>query len=202
VLSVFFCIFGCCVWRFGASDEKGGHASYADFYGATKLVAENYVRIFGELYGLETVSLRCFNVYGPRQGVGSSYSGVITAFLSRLLNSQAPIIHGDGGQTRDFVNVDDVVSANMLALKAKNAVDEVFNIPSGKALTINELAEIMQRITEKEYLKPIFTEPRAGDIKHCLADISKAEGLLGFHSKVNISSGLSRLIRDACMQNL
>jgi UDP-glucose 4-epimerase len=165
-------------------------------YGATKLAAENYVRVFSELYGLETVSLRCFNVYGPRQGVGSSYSGVITAFLSRLLNGQAPIIHGDGRQTRDFVNVDDVVSANMLALKTKNAVGEVFNIAGGKALTINELAEILQRITEKEYLKPIFTELRAGDIRYCLADISKAEGLLDFHPKVKISGGLSRLFRE------
>jgi nucleoside-diphosphate-sugar epimerase len=165
-------------------------------YGATKLAAENYVRVFSKLYGLETVSLRCFNVYGPRQVVGSSYSGVITAFLSRLLNGQAPIIHGDGRQTRDFVSVDDVVSANMLALKAKNAVGEVFNIAGGKALTINELAEILQRITEKEYLKPIFTEQRAGDIKHCLADISKAEGLLGFHPKVKISGGLSRLVHE------
>jgi UDP-glucose 4-epimerase len=165
-------------------------------YGATKLAAENYVRVFSEMYGLETVSLRYFNVYGPRQGIGSSYSGVITAFLGRLLNSQAPIIYGDGGQTRDFVNVDDVVSANMLALKSKDAVGKVFNIASGKALTINELAGILQRITEKEFLKPVFTEPRAGDIRYCLADISKAEGLLGFHPKVNISDGLSKLVRE------
>jgi UDP-glucose 4-epimerase len=165
-------------------------------YGVTKLAAENYVRVFSKLYGLETVSLRCFNVYGPRQGVGSGYSGVITAFLNRLLNNQAPIIQGDGKQTRDFVNVDDVVSANMLALKSKNAVGEVFNIASGTAITINDLAKILQRITRKEYLKPVFTEPRAGDIKHCLADIGKAEGLLGFHQKVKISDGLSRLVRE------
>jgi nucleoside-diphosphate-sugar epimerase len=164
-------------------------------YGVTKLAAENYVRVFGDLYGLETVSLRCFNVYGRRQGFGSSYSGVITAFLSRLLNNQAPVIHGDGKQTRDFVNVGDVVSAKILALKSKNAVGEIFNIASGKAITIGDLAEILQRITDKEHLKPIFAEPRIGDIKHCLADISKAERLLGFHPEVKISDGLLRLVQ-------
>jgi UDP-glucose 4-epimerase len=164
-------------------------------YGATKLAAENYVRIFGELYGLEAVILRCFNVYGPRQGAGSSYGGVITAFLSRLWNDQAPVIHGDGKQTRDFVNVGDVVSANVLALESKNAVGEVFNVASGRATMISDLAEILQRITNKEHLKLIFTEPRIGDIKHCLADISKAERLLGFHPKVKISDGLLRLVQ-------
>jgi nucleoside-diphosphate-sugar epimerase len=163
-------------------------------YGVTKLAAENYIRVFSELYGLETVILRYFNVYGLRQGVRSSYSGVVTAFLSRLLNSQAPIVHGDGRQTRDFVNVDDVVAANMLALKSNNAVGEVFNIASGMAITIGDLAKVMQRITEKECLKPVFTEPRTGDIKHCLADISKAERLLGFHPKMKISDGLLKLV--------
>lgn len=164
-------------------------------YGVTKLAAENYVRVFGDLYGLETISLRCFNAYGPRQGLGSSYSGVITAFLSRLRNNQAPVIHGDGKQTRDFVNVGDVVSANILALKSKNAVGEAFNVASGSAITISDLAEILQRMTNKEHLKPIFTEPRIGDIKHCLADISKVERLLGFHPKVKISDGLLRLVQ-------
>ncbi|MGA2767334.1 MAG: SDR family oxidoreductase [Candidatus Bathyarchaeia archaeon] len=164
-------------------------------YGVTKLASENYVRVFSELCGLETVCLRYFNVYGPRQGVGSSYSGVITAFLSRLLNSQAPVIHGDGRQTRDFVNVDDVVAANMLALKSKNAVGEVFNIASGRATTISDLAKVMQRITEKECLKPVYAEPRPGDIKHCWADITKAERLLGFHPKVKIDGGLLKLVR-------
>lgn len=165
-------------------------------YGATKLASENYVRVFSELYGLETVSLRFFNVYGPRQGVGSTYGGVITVFLSRLLNGQAPIIHGDGKQTRDFVNVDDIVSAKMLALKSKNAVGEVFNIASGEATSIRELAMILQKATEKEYLSLVFAEPRAGDIKHCLADISKAKALLGFYPKVKIGDGLSRLVRE------
>jgi len=91
-------------------------------YGVSKLAAESYVQVFNELYGLETVCLRCFNVYGSRQGLASSYSGVITAFISRLLKGEPPVIHGDGKQTRDFVHVDDVVSANMLALQSKNGV--------------------------------------------------------------------------------
>jgi nucleoside-diphosphate-sugar epimerase len=165
-------------------------------YGVTKLAAENYVRVFSELYGLETVSLRYFNVYGSRQCVNFSYNSVVTAFLSRLLNGQAPIIHGDGRQTRDLVNVGDVVSANVLALRTKNAVGEVLNIASGRAITINRLARILQRITGMEHLKPIFTEPRVGDIRHCLADTSKAEKLLGFRSKIKISEGLMRLIYE------
>ena len=164
-------------------------------YAVSKLAAENYVQVFNELYGLETVSLRCFNVYGPRQGFASSYSGVIAAFISSLLNGEPPVIHGDGKQTRDFVHVDDVVSASMLALESKNAVGEVFNIASGTAITVYELAQMLQRITNTERLKPIFTERRAGDIRHCLGDIRKAEELLGFHPKIQLEDGLSKLVK-------
>lgn len=163
-------------------------------YAVSKLAAESYVKIFYELYGLETVSLRYFNVYGARKGFSSSYSGVITAFISRLVNGQPPIIHSDGKQTRDFVHVDDVATANMLALKSKNAVGEVFNIASGIAIAINELARILQRITKTEHLEPMFTERRAGDIRHCLGDISKAKELLGFHPKIGLDDGLSKLV--------
>jgi nucleoside-diphosphate-sugar epimerase len=163
-------------------------------YGVSKLAAESYVQVFNELYGLETVCLRYFNVYGPRQGFGSSYSGVITAFMSRLLNGEPPVINGDGKQSRDFVHVDDVVLANLLALEKKNAVGEVFNIASGTAVSVCELAKILQRITSTERLKPIFAEDRAGDIKHCLGDISKAEELLGFHPKIGLEDGLSKLV--------
>jgi UDP-glucose 4-epimerase len=165
-------------------------------YGVTKLAAENYVRVFSELYGLETVSLRCFNVYGTRQSVGSSYGGVITAFLSRLLIGQAPIIFGDGKQSRDFVNVDDVVSANLLALKGKSAIGEVFNIGSGTSTTIYELTKMLRHLTNKGNLEPVFTEPRVGDIRHCLADIGKAKRLLGFLPKIKFREGLSRLLGE------
>lgn len=163
-------------------------------YGASKLAAENYVHAFNNLYGLQTVSLRCFNVYGSRQNPTSSYAGVIPAFISRLLKCKPPIIHGDGKQSRDFVSVDDVVSANMLALESKAAIGEVFNIASGTSITIHRLAKILMRITNNEHLKPVFTRQRVGDIKHCSANISKAEGLLGFHPKINIIDGLSKLV--------
>jgi nucleoside-diphosphate-sugar epimerase len=164
-------------------------------YAVAKLAAEDYVKIFSELYGLETVSLRYFNVYGPRQLSQSSYSGVITAFISRLLRGQPPVIHGDGKQTRDFVHVDDVVSANMLALRSKNAIGEVFAIASGAAISVYELAKKLQRITNTQRLKPVFDDPREGDIRHSSADISKAEKLLGFQPKIRLENGLSSLIK-------
>jgi len=164
-------------------------------YGVSKLAAENYVKVFNELYGLETVSLRYFNVYGPRQFGGSSYNAVINAFISRVLNWQPPVIYGDGNQTRDFVHVDDVVSANMLALRSENAVGEVFVIASGTAISVYELAKRLQKITNTEHLKPIFAEPKVGDIMHCSADISKAEKLLGFHPKIGLEDGLSSLVK-------
>jgi len=163
-------------------------------YGVSKLAAESYVQVFNELYGLETVCLRYFNVYGPRQGFASSYSGVITAFISRLLNGEPPVIHGDGKQSRDFVHVDDVVSANMLALESKNAIGGVFNIASDTAVSVCELAKILQRITNTERLKPVFTEQRKGDIRNCLGDISKAGEVLGFRPKIGLEDGLSRLV--------
>ena len=164
-------------------------------YAVSKLAAENYVKLFNELYGLETVSLRYFNVYGPRQFAGSSYNAVINAFISRVLNGQPPIIYGDGKHTRDFVHVDDVVSANMLALRSENAVGEVFIIASGTAVSVYELAKRLQKITNTERLKPIFAEPRVGDIMRCSADISKAEKLLGFRPKTRLEDGLSSLVK-------
>jgi nucleoside-diphosphate-sugar epimerase len=164
-------------------------------YAVSKLAAEKYVAIFNDLYGLETVSLRYFNVYGPRQLAGSSYNAVITAFISRLLRGQSPIIFGDGMQTRDFVHVDDVVSANMLALGSKNVVGEVFAIASGTKTSVYALAQRLQAITNTEHLKPIFAEPKAGDIKHCSADISKAQKLLCFHPKIQLEDGLSSLVK-------
>jgi len=110
------------------------------------------------------------------------------------LKGEPPIIYGDGKQTRDFVHVDDVVSASILALESKNAVGEVFNIAGGIAVSVGELAKILQRITDTERLKPVFTEPRAGDIRHCSGDISKAQELLGFHPKIQLDDGLSRLV--------
>jgi nucleoside-diphosphate-sugar epimerase len=164
-------------------------------YGVSKLAAENYIQVFSELYGLETVSLRYFNVYGPRQGLGSSYSGVITAFITRLLKDLPPVIYGDGLQSRDFVHVEDVVSANILALESKNSVGEIFNIASGTAVTVRELAKMLQKSAKMEHSGPIFAERRSGDIRHCSSDISKAEQLLGYTPKIQLKNGLTSLFK-------
>jgi nucleoside-diphosphate-sugar epimerase len=163
-------------------------------YGISKIASENYIQAFHELYGLETICLRYFNVYGPRQSFTSSYSGVITSFINRLLQNQPPIINGDGKQTRDFVHVDDVVSANLLALNSENVADEVFNIASGVTTSIYELAVMLQRITYANELTPIFAEAKIGDIEHASADIRKAEELLGFRPRMQLEDGLSGLV--------
>lgn len=162
-------------------------------YAADKLAAENYAKVFHKVYGLETVSLRYFNVYGPRQKYGP-YSGVISIFINRLLKNEPPIICGDGKQTRDFINVKDVVKANMLALSKQKAAGEVFNISTGEATTLNKLAETIQKIMDKTDLKPVHAEPRPGDIKHSYGDISKAKRNLEYTPKVQLEEGLSELV--------
>lgn len=162
-------------------------------YGVSKLAAENYVKVFSEVYGLETVCLRYFNVYGPRQTYGP-YSGVITIFINRLLGNQPPIIYGDGKQTRDFINIQDVVDASILALVRENAVREVFNIATGIGTTVNQVANMLQEIIGKTRLKPVYTGPRMGDIRHSYADISKARRVLGYYPKVSLRDGLAKLV--------
>jgi UDP-N-acetylglucosamine 4-epimerase len=168
-------------------------------YAVDKLAAENYAKVFHNVYGLETVSLRYFNVYGPRQKYGP-YSGVISIFINRLLENKPPIICGDGKQTRDFINVKDVVEANMLALSKREAVGEVFNISTGEATAINKLTETIQKIMEKTYLKPVHAEPRLGDIKHSYGDISKARRNLKYEPKVQLEKGLSELVKSYSKQ--
>jgi len=152
-------------------------------YAVDKLAAENYAKVFHEVYGLETVSLRYFNVYGPRQKPGP-YSGVISILINRLLENKSPTIYGGGEQTRDFVNVKDVVEANMLALSKREAVGEVFNISTGEAITINKLTETIQKIMDKTSLKPVHAEPRLGDIRHSYGDITKARKKLEYEPRV------------------
>lgn len=163
-------------------------------YAVEKLAAEKYAKVFHNVYGIETVSLRYFNVYGPRQKYGP-YSGVISIFINRLLENKPPIICGDGEQTRDFINVKDVVEANMLALSKRKAVGEVFNISTGEATTINKLTETIQKIMGKTSLKPVHAEPRPGDIKHSYGDISKARRNLEYKPKVQLEKGLSELVK-------
>jgi UDP-glucose 4-epimerase len=163
-------------------------------YAASKLSAEAYAMAFHEAYGLETVCLRYFNVYGPRQ-MFNPYSGVITIFVSELLHDRPPKIFGDGRQTRDFVFIEDVISASMLALTKKSAVGEAFNISTSNAITVNKLVRILQKIMGKSDLKPIYEEPRSGDIRHSCASIEKARSLLGYEPKFSLDKGLKELVR-------
>jgi nucleoside-diphosphate-sugar epimerase len=165
-------------------------------YGASKLAAENYVKLFHKVYGLETVSLRYFNVYGPRQrfDIQCAYGGAITIFTNRLLRNMPPIIYGDGEQTRDFVYIQDVVEANMLALNSKKAAGEVFNIGTDTNVSVNQVAEALKDIMNKKDLKNVHVDPRPTDIRHGYADISKAKKILGYDPKFSIKEGLSELV--------
>jgi nucleoside-diphosphate-sugar epimerase len=172
-------------------------------YGISKLAAENYVKIFYKLYGMETVSLRYFNVYGPRQrfDLECAYGGVITIFTNRLLKDMPPVVFGDGEQTRDFVYVEDVVEANMLALNRTNAVGEAFNIGTSLSVSVNQVAEALKEIMNKKELKNIHAPPRPADGRHGYADISKAKKILGFHPKVSLKEGLTKLVNWYTKQN-
>lgn len=165
-------------------------------YGVSKLAAEKYVEIFHELYGLETVSLRYFNVYGPRQRLDEkwAYGGVINIFLDRLLRNMPLVIYGDGEQTRDFVYVEDAVEANMLALRRNDAVGETFNIGTGKRITVNKVAQLLKRMTGKQNLESVYSDSRLGDVRHGYADISKAVRILNYKPKFSIKRGLEELV--------
>jgi UDP-glucose 4-epimerase len=163
-------------------------------YGVSKLSAEQYVRVVNKLYGLETVCLRYFNVYGPRQKYGP-YSGVIVKFMNRVSKNEPPVIYGDGEQTRDFVNIKDVVNGSMLALAKKEADGGVFNIGTGVATKIRELAKMLQDAMGQERVKPIYAALRPGDIRYSCADISNAKKVLGYDPKVSLKNGLRELAR-------
>jgi len=156
-------------------------------YAVNKVTGELYCEVFNKVYGLSTVSLRYFNVYGPRQDPASEYAAVIPKFITCALKHESPIIFGDGKQTRDFTFISDVVDANILAVK-KDAAG-VFNIADGIQISINKLAEMILRITEKR-VDIVYDTPRLGDIQHSLADISKARKELGYIPKYNLEQGL------------
>jgi len=158
-------------------------------YAASKLAAENYCRVYAKVYGLNTICLRYFNVYGPRQRIGP-YSGVIPIFTNRLLSNQPPIIYGDGTQTRDFTYVSDIVQANILCLNNHHKPGEFLNIATGTPTSVHRVAEILSELTGKKYLHPIYEDPRPGDIQHSYAEIHKAEETLGYKPKVNLPQGL------------
>jgi nucleoside-diphosphate-sugar epimerase len=163
-------------------------------YAVSKLAAENYVKVFNKVYDLETVSLRYFNVYGPRQKYGP-YSGVISIFINRLLENKPPIIYGNGEQTRDFTYVKDVVDVNMLALTNQKAIGEVFNTGTGETTTVNKLAETLKDLMSKTDLESVYTKSRSGDIEHSYADITKARKILEYNPKVKLENGLRSFIK-------
>ncbi len=162
-------------------------------YAASKAAAENYLTSFHECYGLETVALRFFNVYGPQNG-NNPYSGVITKFLWRAANNEALTVDGDGEQTRDFVYVDDVANALMLALEAENVAGEKFNICTGTPTSINQLAKTILEVTGKK-LQIKYGSPRSGDIRHSYGDPGKASKKLKFTAKTPLKDGLTKLLR-------
>jgi UDP-glucose 4-epimerase len=159
-------------------------------YAVTKVVGEHYCRVFQEVYGLPTVCLRYFNIYGPRQDPASDYAAVIPRFISRLSAGNPPIIFGDGGQTRDFTFIADAVAANILA--GESDATGVFNIGSGARITISELAALVSELMGKK-VAPIYQEPRPGDTRHSLADIAGA-GAFGYAPKYGLKEGLLQTI--------
>jgi UDP-glucose 4-epimerase len=163
-------------------------------YAASKVSSECYCKAFNSCYGLGAVVLRYFNVYGPRQKHGA-YSGVIKRFLHNALKGEPLIVYGDGNQTRDFIHVDDVVEATLLALENANSNGETFNVCSGMPTSVNELAETVKEVMGKD-LKVNYDKPRKGDIKNNYGDPSKAEKILGFKAETSLREGLERL-RDS-----
>ncbi|MBW2979905.1 SDR family oxidoreductase [Candidatus Woesearchaeota archaeon] len=158
-------------------------------YAISKLVGEHYCRLFYDTYGLETVSLRYFGVFGPRQDPDSQYSSVIPLFIKAFMHGKKPAIFGDGKQTRDFTFVKNVVGANILACSSKNACGKVFNIACNKSTNLIELIVKIGKIFGRE-IKPTYTRPREGDVKHTLADISLAGKILGYKPTHSIDEGL------------
>ena len=163
-------------------------------YAVAKLVGEHYCQVFTRVYGLETISLRYFNVFGPRQDPSSQYSGVISRFIGALLGGERPVIYGDGEQSRDFTYIDNVVDANLKAAESARGIGEVINVANGERITLNQLLEELKLLTGKSDVVADYREPRAGDVKHSLADISRARSLLGFEPRVDLQTGLQLTI--------
>jgi UDP-glucose 4-epimerase len=161
-------------------------------YAITKLTGEYYCQVFTNVFHLPSVALRYFNVYGPRQDPSSEYAAVIPKFITSVMNGQSPIIYGDGEQTRDFTYVDDVIQANILA--AESNATGVFNAAGGRRITINELATTVMNICGKK-LNISYKENRPGDIKHSLADSTKAHNAFGFTLKYDLEKGLKETIK-------
>jgi nucleoside-diphosphate-sugar epimerase len=162
-------------------------------YAASKLAGEAYCKAFFVNYGLETVCLRYFNVFGPRQDPKSEYAAVIPRFVTAALRGETPTIYGDGEQSRDFCFIDNCVEANLLACTAKDAPGKVFNVACGERTTLNDVIRQLERITGRT-IAPRHVAPRSGDIRHSLADVGRARSILGYTGKVSFAEGLERTV--------
>jgi dTDP-L-rhamnose 4-epimerase len=163
-------------------------------YAVTKQDQEQFSLIIGRAYGIPTVALRYFNVYGPRQSLSNPYTGVCAIFSSRLLNDQPPLVFEDGQQTRDFVHVSDIVQANLLTLETDAADYEAVNVGTGIGTSIGEIAKLLSDGLEKNLAPEIAGKYREGDIRHCISDIAKARSLLGYAPRVRIADGVSEFL--------
>jgi UDP-glucose 4-epimerase len=162
-------------------------------YAVGKLVGEHYLRVFAGLYGMETLTLRYFNVFGPRQDPGSPYSGVISLFTTMLLAGKTPVIYGDGRQTRDFTYVANVVDGNLRALRAKGLSGQAVNLATGRSISLRELLQALGRETGRP-ARARHLPPRPGDIRHSLANVRLARKLLGYSAGVDFETGLRRTV--------
>ena len=162
-------------------------------YALQKYIGEQYCRLFYQLYGLETISLRYFNIFGPKQDPNSLYSAVIPKFIDALLQGRPPIIFGDGEQSRDFIYIENVVQANLLAMSAGHLHGEAMNIACGERTSLNQLLNVLKKILGSK-LSPIYQEPRQGDVRHSLADIRKGKEMIKYEPKVGIEIGLKKTV--------
>jgi nucleoside-diphosphate-sugar epimerase len=163
-------------------------------YAVAKLVGEYYCQVFTRVYGLETVSLRYFNVFGPRQDPSSQYSGVISRFIAALLSGEQPVIYGDGEQSRDFTYIADVVEANLKAAETARGIGSIINVANGERVSLKELLKEVQELTGRTEVSVDYRPARAGDVLHSLADISRAREFLDFTPRVGLREGLQLTI--------
>ena len=163
-------------------------------YAAAKLMGEYYAQVFSRVYGLETISLRYFNVFGPRQNPSSQYSGVISRFIDALMSGKNPVIYGDGEQSRDFTFIANVVDANIKAAQTTKGIGETINAANGERISLNELLEVLKKITAKENVEAEYQPERKGDVKHSQADNTRAKEWLGYEKLVGLEDGLRKTI--------
>lgn len=164
-------------------------------YAAAKLMGEYYCQVFNEVYNLETLCLRYFNVFGPRQNPSSQYSGVISRFVDALMANKTPVIYGDGETSRDFTYIDNVVDANIKASQTLTGIGKVINVANGDRVTLNELLETLKKITDQSDAGADYQPERSGDVKHSQANNQRAINYLGYEKKIGLEEGLQNTIR-------